>query len=83
MRSSGTSLRSAIARSASARVEPMRISCSMRRNSSDSGPGTAVRRAVERLLEAEAGLDRDDEQVEDVGQLARDLVLALLDLAVE
>ena len=28
-------------------------------------------RAVERLLEAEAGLDRDHEQVEDVGQLAR------------
>ena len=26
--------------------------------------------AVERLLEAEAGLDADDEQVEDVGQLA-------------
>ena len=26
-------------------------------------------RAVERLLEAEAGLDADDEQVEDVGQL--------------
>ena len=39
--------------------------------------------AVERLLEAEAGLDRDHEQVEDVGQLARDLLLALLDLAVE
>ena len=42
----------------------------MRRNSSDSAPGTAVAGAVERLLEAEAGLDRDHEQVEDVGQLA-------------
>ena len=29
-------------------------------------------RAVERLLEAEAGLDRDGEQVEDVGQLDPD-----------
>ena len=42
LRSSGTSLRSAMARSASARVDPIRISCSMRRNSSDSAPGTAV-----------------------------------------
>ncbi len=41
-RSSGTSLRSAMARSASARVDPIRISCSMRRNSSDRAPGTAV-----------------------------------------
>ena len=39
--------------------------------------------AVERLLEAEAGLDRDHEQVEDVGQLARDLLLPVLDLPVE
>ena len=40
-------------------------------------------RAVERLLEAEAGLDADREQVEDVGQLVAQLVLALLDPAVE
>ena len=39
--------------------------------------------AVERLLEAETGLDADGEQVEHVGQLDPDLVLALLDLAVE
>ena len=49
----------------------------MRTNSSDSGPGTDGDRAVERLLEAEAGLDADGEQVEDVGQLDADLVLPL------
>ena len=46
-------------------------------------PGHGGDGAVERLLEAEAGLDADDEQVEDVGQLGADLVLPLLDLAVE
>ena len=42
--------------------------------------GHRDRRALERLLEAEAGLDRDHEQVEDVGELHRDVVLAFLDL---
>ena len=54
---------------ASARLAPARTSPSIRANSSDSGPGHGGDRAVERLLEAEAGLDADRQQVEDVGQL--------------
>ena len=41
------------------------------------------RRAVEGLLETEAGFHRDHEQVEDVGELARDLLLAIVDLAAD
>ena len=55
----------------------------MRANSSESGTGHRGDGAVERLLEAETGLDADGEQVEDVGELLLELVLALLDPAVE
>ena len=39
-------------------------------------PGHRGRGALERLLETEAGLDRDHEQVERVGQAALDLLAA-------
>ena len=42
MRRSSTWVRSSIARNASARLAPMRVSCSIRRDSSESGPGTAA-----------------------------------------
>ena len=47
------------------------------------GPGHGGDRAVERLLEAETGLDADHEEVQDVGQLRADRVLPLLHLPVE
>ena len=68
---------------ASARLAPARTSPSIRENSSVSGPGHGGDRAVERLLEAETGLDADHEQVHDVGQLRADGVLPLLHLPVE
>ena len=55
---------------ASAAAAPARTSPSMRANSSDERAGHGGDGAVERLLEAEAGLDADGEQVEDVGELA-------------
>jgi hypothetical protein len=48
----------------------------MRVNSCASAPGTACR-AVERLLEAETGLDADHEEVEHVGELPADLPLTI------
>ena len=42
-----------------------------------------VGRAVERLLEAETGLDADHEEVEHVGELPADLPLTIGDAAVE
>ena len=61
----------------------MRVSCSMRRDSSESGPGHRGRGALERLLETETGFDRDHEQVEGVGQPALDLFAAAGDPTVE
>ena len=47
------------------------------------GAGHRSDRPVERLLEAETGLDADDQQVQHVGQGDPDRHLPLLDLAVE
>ena len=55
----------------------------MRANSSERGPGTELHRAVDGLLEAEAGLDADGQEVEDVRQLALHGLLALLHPAVQ
>ena len=52
-------------------------------NSCASGPGHRVSRAVERLLEAETGLDADHEEVEHVGELPADLPLTIGNAAVE
>ena len=68
---------------ASARLAPARTSPSIRHELVGERTGHGGDRAVERLLEAEAGLDADHEQVEDVGQLDLDLVLPLVDPAVE
>ena len=82
-RSSATSVRFSMARMASAREAPARTSPSMRANSSVSGPGTERDGAVERLLEAEARLHADHQQVEHVRELLADVGLALLDLSVQ
>ena len=69
-RSSATLVRSASARSASPRDEPICISRSTRENSSASGPFGVVGHLLQGGVEAEAGLDGDGEQVDGVGQLA-------------
>ena len=72
-----------MARSASARVEPMRVSCSMRRNSSDSGPGTAVQVRSSACSKPRPASTEITSRSRMSGSLPRDLLLPVLDLAVE
>ena len=57
---------------ASARLAPARDLAEHAGELVGQRPGHRGDGAVERLLEAEAGLDADDEQVEHVGQLHAD-----------
>ena len=78
---SSTPVRSARLRSASARGLPARSSRLIRRSSSDrSGYGERqlLADALQRLVEAEARFDADDQQVERVGERQADAVRAPL-----
>ena len=59
-----------VARAPRSSTRPMLCSWSVSRSSSPSGPSHALRGDLQRAGEAEAGLDRDDEQVDQLGQLA-------------
>src|SRR2546429_5719876 len=76
-RSSGIEVRLAIARSASERDLPMRISWSTRAASPAIGPPAVAGDLGQRPVEALSGLDADGQGVQDVGQGGPQAVLAL------
>ena len=78
-----TSVRGMMSRSASRRALPTRTSASARRNSSVERALHLLDDLAERGVEAEAGPDRDRQQVERVRDLEQDQVLALLDAAAQ
>ena len=82
-RTSSTFVRSAKFLNASIRGLPARISVVMIRSSSDERRvrhGQLLGRLHDGLIEAHAGLDADDQQVERIGQAVCDQLLSLLGL---
>ena len=75
---SGVAARSASFLSASCRDSPIRISPSVERELLGERALHVLRQLGDGAVEAEAGLDRDGEQVERVRQLGPDLVPARL-----
>ena len=82
-RRSGRLVRSASERRASERPRPICISCSMRANSSASGPSVLRATWAQAASKPRPGLDRDREQVDRVGQGALQLLGAVVGLLVE
>ncbi len=61
----------------------MLCSCSVSRSSCASGPVELLGGESQRSVEADPGLDGDDEQVDQLGELPVDQVVSLARLAVE
>ena len=83
MRTPGVSMRPRKFVRASTSVRPMFCSCSVRRTSLGERLLDLRRREPERLREAETRLERDDHEIDQVGQVLLDLVAALARLAVD
>jgi hypothetical protein len=79
-RSSSRSVRSVRWRMASRRLTPTRVSWSIRKNSSESGPGDGLHDASEGRVETEARLDADHQQVERVRERFEHRLLAVVDV---
>ena len=78
IRTPGVSTRARRFSSASTSVRPMFCSCRVRRTSDDERLLDLRRGEAQRLREAEARLEGHDEEVDQVGQAALDLIAAFL-----